>query len=59
MPGKMGRFYVKNKEKAPSDVNKRVKGFGSGNTVRGEAFSGTSEALNALKFKFDCEEWKE
>ena len=50
---KMGRFYVKNQEKAPLDTNKRGKGFGIGNTVRREYFSGTSEALNALQVKFD------
>ena len=56
MSGKVGRFDVKNKEKAPSDTNKRGKGFGSGNIVRREAFSGTSEALNTLQVKFDCGE---
>ena len=54
MAGKMGRSDVTNKEKAPSDANKRGKGFGGGNNVRREAFSGTSEALNALQVKFDC-----
>ena len=52
----MGRFDVKSKEKAPSDANKRGKGFGSGNNVRREAFAGTSEALNTLQVKFDCGE---
>ena len=52
----MGRFDVKNEEKAPSDANKRGKIFDSGNTVRREAFSGMSEALNALQVKFDCGE---
>ena len=47
---------MKNKEKAPSDTKKRGKGFGSGNTVRREAFTGTSEALNALQVKFDFRE---
>ena len=50
---------MKNKEEAPSDTNKRGKGFGSGNTVQREAFSGTSEALNALQVKFDCGEGNE
>ena len=49
----MGRFNVKNKKKEPSYANKIGKGFRSGNTVRRESFSGTSEALNALQFKFD------
>ena len=53
MPSKMGRFDVKNEEKAPSDASKRGKGFVRGNTVWREAFSGTSEALNALQIKFD------
>ena len=44
----MGRSDVKNEEKAPSDANKRGKGFVSGNTVWREAFSGMSEALNVL-----------
>ena len=52
----MGRFDVKNKEKAPSDTNKRGKGLRSGNTVWREVFAGTSEALNALQVKFDCRE---
>ena len=55
-PGKMGRFDVKNEEKAPSDANKRGKGFVGGNNVWREDFSGTSEALNALQVKFDCGE---
>ena len=50
----MGRFDVKNEEKAPSDANKRGKGFGGGNNFWREAFCGTSEALNALQVKFDC-----
>ena len=54
----MGRFDVKNKEKAPSDPNKRGKLFGSGNTVPGEYFDGTSEALDALQVKFDYGEGK-
>ena len=49
---KMGRFDVKNEEKAPSDTNKRGNRFSSGNTVRREGFAGTSEALNALQVKF-------
>ena len=52
----MGRFDVKSEEKAPSDANKRGKGFGCGNNVRREALVGTSEALNALQVKFDCGE---
>ena len=55
----MGRFYVKNQEKAPLDTNKRGKLFGSGNTVRRDAFAGTSEALNVLQVKFDCGEGNE
>ena len=50
----MGRFDLKNEEKAPSDANKKGKGFGGGNNFWREAFSGTSEALNALQVKFDC-----
>ena len=38
------------------DANKKGRGFGSGNTVRREAFTGTSEALNGLQVKFDCGE---
>ena len=45
----MGRFDVKNKEKATLDTNKRVKGFVSGNTVLWEALAGTNEALNPLR----------
>ena len=52
----MVRFDVKNEEKAPSDTKKIGKGFGSGNTVRREAFAGMSEALNTLQVKFDCRE---
>ena len=52
----MGRFDVKNKEKTPSDANKRGNGFGGGNNVRREAFNDTSEALNTLQVKFDCGE---
>ena len=40
-------------------ANKRGKGFGGGNNVRREAFSGTSKALNALQVKFDCREVNE
>ena len=58
-PGKMGRFDVKNSEKAPSDGNKRGKGFGIGNTIWREAFAGTSEALNMLQVKFDHGEGNE
>ena len=49
----MGRFDVKNEKKVTSYANKIGKGFRSGNTVRNESFSGTSEALNALQVKFD------
>ena len=44
----MGRFDVKNKEKAPLDANKRGNVFGSWNSVWREDFAGISEALNAL-----------
>ena len=50
---------MKNKEETPFDANKKVIGFVSGNTVRREDFSGTSEALNALQVKFDCGEVNE
>ena len=53
------RFDVKSEEKAPSDANNRGEGFGSGKIIRREAFSGTSEALNALQVKFDCREGSE
>ena len=49
----MGRSGVKSEEKAPSGANKRGKGFGGGNNVRREAFTGTIEALNALQVKFN------
>ena len=52
-------FDVKNKEKAMFDTNKRGNGFGSGNAVLREAFSGTSEALNTLQVKFDYMEGNE
>ena len=55
----MGRFGVKNEEKAPSDANKKGKGFDGGNNVRREAFAGTSEAMNVLQVKFYCGEWNE
>ena len=55
----MRRFDVKSKEKAPSDANKRGKGFDGGNNVQREAFAGTSEALNMLQVKFDCNEGNE
>ena len=58
-PGKMGRLDVKSEEKAPSDANKRGKGFDGKNNVRRKAFSGTSEALNALQVKFNSGEGKE
>ena len=52
----MGGFDVKNEDKAPSDVNKGGKGFGSGKTVLRKDFAGTSEVLNELQVKFDCRE---
>ena len=52
-------FYVKSKENAPLDTNKRGKGFRGGNNVRREAFYGTSEVLKALQVKFDCGEGSE
>ena len=55
----MGRFDENNEEKAPSDANKIGKLFGSGDTVRREAFVGTSKALNALQVKFNCGEGNE
>ena len=55
----MGRFDVKNEEKAPLDTKKRGKVLGSGNTVRREAFYGTGEAQNMLQVKFDCREGNE
>ena len=55
----MGRFDVKSEEKTPVDKNKRGKEFGGGNNVQREAFSGTSEVLNALQVKFDCREGNE
>ena len=59
MPRKMGSFDVNNEEKAPSDANKRGRGFGRGKTVQGEEFSGTSKALIALQVKFDCRDGNE
>ena len=50
----MGRFDVKNEEKASSDAKKRGKGLGGGKNVRREAFAGTTKALNALQVKLDC-----
>ena len=47
---------MKNEEKALLDANKREKGLGSRNTIRREAVSRKSEALNALQVKFDCGE---
>ena len=55
----MGRLNVKYEEKAPSDANKRVKGFSSGNNIWREYFSGKSEALNTLQGKFGCREGNE
>ena len=52
-PGKMGIFDVKNEEKVPSDANKKGNGFGGRNNIQRGAFSGTSEALNTLKVKFN------
>ena len=49
----MGRFNIKSEEKAPSDANKRGNGFDGGKNVRREAFTGTSNALNALQVKFN------
>ena len=59
MPGKMGRFDVKNEEKAPLGARKRGKEFFSRNTLRRESFAGTSKALNTLQVKFDCREGNE
>ena len=50
------RFDVKNQEKVTSYANKKGRVLGSRNTVRREAFAGTSKALNALQAKFDCGE---
>ena len=50
---------MKNEKKAPTDANKRGKGFGDGNTVRRETFAGTSKALIALQVKFDCRDGNE
>ena len=44
---------MKNREKAPSEANKRGIGFGSGNTARREDFSATSKSLNKIQVKFD------
>ena len=55
----MGSFDVKNEEKAPSDANRRGKGFGGRNNVRRESFAVTSKALNAMQVKFDCGEGNE
>ena len=55
----MGSFDVKSEEKAQTDTNKKGKGFGGGNNVRREAFSGTSEVMNALQVKCDCGEGNE
>ena len=55
----MGKFNVNKEEKALSDTNKRRKGFGSGNIVWSEAFSGTSKVLNTLQVKFDYREGNE
>ena len=50
---------MKNEEKAPLDANKIGKAFGSGNTVRREAFPGTNKEINVLQVKFDCGEENE
>ena len=50
----MGRFDVRNEEKAPSGTEKIGKGFRGGDTVWREAFSGTRKSLNALQIKFGC-----
>ena len=55
----MGKFDEKNKEKPPSDANKKGRGFGSGNFVHRETVSGMSKALNAIQVKFDCGEGNE
>ena len=55
----MGRFDVKNEEKAPLDANNREKGFGGRNNIQREAFSGTSQALNMPQVKFNCGEGNE
>ena len=55
----MGKSDVKTEEKAPSDANRKGRGFISRNIVWREAFVGTSEALNTLQVKFDCGEWNE
>ena len=52
----MGRFNVKNEEKASLDANKKRRGFCSKNNVQREAFSGMSESLNALQIKLNCRE---
>ena len=52
----MGKFDLKNEEKAPSEASKKGRGFSSGNTVQREAFSGKIEALNSLQVKFKCGE---
>ena len=41
------------------DTNKKGKVLGSRNTIWRKAFAGMSEALSALKVKFDCREGKE
>ena len=55
----MGKFDVKNEEKAPLGTNRKREGFSSGNTTRREGFSGTRKALNALQIKFDYGERNE
>ena len=50
---------MKNDEKAPLEAKKKGRGFGSRNTIRREAFAGTSEALNMLQVKFDIREGNE
>ena len=50
---------MKHGEKVLSGANKKRRGFGSRNTVRREYFAGTSKALNALQFNFDCGEGNE
>ena len=50
---------MKTAEKAPSDANRKGRGFIISNIVWREAFVGTSEALNTLQVKFDCGEWNE
>ena len=47
---------MKNEEKTPLDMNKKVRGFGSGNTFQRDDFDGMSKSLNTLQVKFDSRE---